>query len=93
MASERPVRSVYYSSRFKKSLERMPNFVKKAFLEKEGVFMRNAFYPLLRTHQLHGKYKDYWAFTVIGQHRVMFKFLNKECDVGLIDIGTHEIYK
>ena len=55
----------------------MPNFVKEAFLQKEGKFLENAFEPVLETHKLHGKYRNYWAFT----------------DVGFINIGTHDIYK
>lgn len=87
-----PVRNVYYSSRFRKSLKRMPKFVREAFLEKEGVFLKNAFGPALETHKLHGKYKDHWAFTVIGQYRIMFVFM-EESEVGFINIGTHDIYK
>lgn len=71
----------------------MPEFVKKAFLERESLFLSNPFQSSLETHKLHGKYKNYWAFTVIGQYRVMFRFMDNEQDVGLINIGTHEIYK
>ena len=88
----RVVRRIFYTSQFKKSLKRMPEFVHKAFLEKEGEFLSDPFHPVLETHKLHGKYKDYWAFTVIGQYRVMFLFLSNN-DVGLINIGTHDIYK
>lgn len=70
----------------------MPKFVQEAFLEKEGAFLKNVFDQALETHKLHGKYKEYWAFTVIGQYRVMFVFLEKG-DIGFINIGTHEIYK
>ena len=88
----RVVRRIFYSSKFKKSLKRMPKFVRKAFLEKEGEFLENPFNPVLETHKLRGKYKDYWAFTIIGQYRVMFLFLNNN-DVGFINVGTHDIYK
>jgi len=71
----------------------MPKFVKEAFLSRESLFLRNPFHPQLETHKLHGKYKEYWAFTVIGQYRVMFKFMDNELDIGFINIGTHEIYK
>jgi len=70
----------------------MPNFVKEAFLQKEGIFLKNIFDSRLDTHKLHGKYKDCWAFSVVGQHRVMFRFLGNG-EVGFINIGTHEIYK
>lgn len=70
----------------------MPAFVKKTFLEKESLFLTDPFHSSLETHKLHGKYKNYWAFTVIGQYRVMFRFMDSS-DVGFINIGTHEIYK
>lgn len=87
------MRQIYYSSKFKKSLKRIPAFVKKAFLAREGLFLENPFNPPLDTHKLHGKYKNFLAFTVVGQYRVMFKFMKNEHDVGFINIGTHEIYK
>lgn len=71
----------------------MPAVVKEAFLKRESLFLENPFHPSLDTHKLHGKYKDFWAFTAIGQYRVMFKFMENERDVGFINIGTHEIYK
>lgn len=70
----------------------MPSFVKQAFLKKEGLFFNNALNPSLETHKLHGKYKEFWAFTVIGSYRVMFGFLTVN-EVTFINIGTHEIYK
>ena len=70
----------------------MPKFVQEAFLKKEGMFLKDAFDQALETHKLRGKYKGYWAFTVIWQYRVMFLFLSSN-DVGFINIGTHEIYK
>lgn len=87
------MRQIFYSSVFRKSLKRMPAFVKKAFLAKESLFLFNPFHPLLETHKLHGKYRKYWAFTVIGHYRVMFRFMENERDVGFLNIGTHEIYK
>ena len=86
------MRQIFYSSKFKKNLRGMPTFVKQAFLEKESLFLMNPFHLSLGTHKLHGKYKKYWAFTVVGQYRVMFKFMGKK-NFGFINIGTHEIYK
>ena len=70
----------------------MPKFVQEAFLEREGAFLKNVFDPAIETHKLHGKYKKYWAFSVIGQYRVMFVFM-EEREIGFINIGTHGIYK
>ena len=87
------MRYILYSSKFKKSLKKMPPFIQKAFLEKEGLFLKDPFHPLLETHKLHGKYKDFWAFTVIGPYRVMFKFMENKKDIGFINIGNHDIYR
>ncbi len=87
-----PVRRIDYSTKFEKELARMPRRVQQAFLDKEGLFLENAFHPSLDTHKLHGKYRKYWAFTVTGQYRIMFDF-KKDGVVELINIGTHEIYR
>lgn len=80
------------ASKFNKSYERLPQRVKVAALEKEEIFRKNPFDPRLYTHKLHGKYKAYWASTVMGQYRVMFAFVGQDT-VDFINIGTHEIYK
>lgn len=87
------MRHIFYSSKFKKSLRRIPVFVQQAFLQKESLFLDNPFSPALETHKLHGKYNDFWAFRVIGQYRVMFRFMENGKDIGFINIGTHEIYR
>lgn len=60
--------------------------------EKEKIFKTNPFDSRLDTHKLHGKYKEYWAFTVVGQYRVMFDFVGSKT-VDFINVGTHDIYK
>lgn len=87
------MRQIFYSSKFRKSLRKMSAFVKTAFLGKESAFLADPFHSSLETHKLYGKYKEHLAFTVIGQYRVMFKFMDNKKDVGFINIGTHEIYK
>lgn len=80
------------TSKFKKSFKRLPKNVKDNAKEKEKIFRANPFDPRLDTHKLHGKYKDYWAFMIVGQYRIMFTFAKKNT-VDFINIGTHEIYK
>lgn len=70
----------------------MPKIVKTKAEEKEKIFQKDPFDARLDTHKLHGKYKEYLAFTVVGQYRIMFTFSS----VGIVDfvnIGTHEIYR
>ena len=66
--------------------------LKKKFWTAMEVFSRAPFHPRLRTHKLTGKLDGLWAFSVVYDCRVIFKFLNKN-DVLLIDIGSHdEVY-
>ena len=70
----------------------MPQYVKKSAKENEAIFRADPFDSRLDAHKLHGKYKNYWAFTIIGQYRIMFIFVKKNT-IDFINIGTHEIYK
>ena len=70
----------------------MPKIVKTKAEEKEKIFRETPFDPRLDPHKLHGKYKEYSAFTVVGQYRIMFAFFSREI-VDFTNIGTHEIYK
>ena len=47
--------------------------------------------PLLRTHKLKGELDDYWAFSVDGDLRVLFRW---DGDVAfLVNLGSHdEVY-
>lgn len=86
------VRKIYYSNYFYAALNKISDKAKMDFLKKESFFIKNPFHPSLKTHKLHGKYKDYYAFQINYQYRLMFKFLNDN-EVIFVNIGTHEIYK
>jgi len=83
---------VRISSKFEKSYKNLPRRVKEKAGEKEKIFRINPFDSRLDTHKLHGKYKEYWAFTVVNQYRIMFDFVSSN-KVDFINVGTHEIYR
>jgi addiction module RelE/StbE family toxin len=83
---------IRFTSKFRKAYKKMPKIVKIKAEEKEKIFQNNIFDARLDTHKLHGKYKDYWAFTLTGQYRIMFAFSGTEF-IDFINIGTHDIYK
>ncbi|MCX6753519.1 MAG: type II toxin-antitoxin system mRNA interferase toxin, RelE/StbE family [Candidatus Nomurabacteria bacterium] len=83
---------IHTTSKFRKAYKKMPEIVKNKAEEKERIFIKNPFDKRLDTHKLHGKYRDYQAFTVVGQYRIMFIFVNSDT-VDFLNIGTHEIYK
>ena len=80
------------SSEFRKVFKKLPKYVRDKAKEKEIIFRNNPFDIRLNTHKLHGKYQDYWAFTVVKQYRIMFVFAGSNV-IDFVDIGTHKIYK
>jgi addiction module RelE/StbE family toxin len=85
------IKNIYYSSYFKKSLRKYSSY-KVQIIKKLKKFIENPFDPSLKTHKLTGKLSSYWSFSIDYNLRIIFEFIDKE-SVGLIDIGTHEIYK
>ena len=85
------INSVFYSSSFKKSIKKYSSNREK--IEKAITkFINNPFDPSLKTHKLTGKLSSYWSFSVDHHLRILFEFIDKQT-IGLIDLGTHEIYK
>jgi len=89
---EEKIKSIEYSSKFLKSLSKLPNGIIKKAEEKEKIFKENPFDPRLRTHKLKGKEKETRAFWINYVYRIKFIFLSDK-EVLFIDVGTHEIYK
>ena len=84
---------IYLTSKFKKSYKKLPKSIKEKAKEKEKIFIKNPFDFRLETHSLHGKYKDYLAFSIDKSWRIMFQFLNTAKNKAVfINVGTHEIY-
>jgi len=82
---------IEYSRGFLKSLEKLPRLFKRK-LKKDNIFRENISHFSLRTHKLKGKLKNYYSYSVDKNHRVLFRFENKN-KVIYFDIVTHNIYK
>ena len=83
---------IYYSSKFEKEYKRLPLKVKLIAEKKERLFRKNPKEKSLKTHKLTGKLKQYYAFSVDYQYRIIFEFVSKN-EVWFLSVGTHEIYK
>lgn len=83
---------IYLTSRFKKSYRKLPRNLKERADEKDKIFRENPFNPILETHKLKGRLKNYWTYSVDENYRVLFRFENRN-KVIYFDIDTHEIYK
>jgi mRNA-degrading endonuclease RelE of RelBE toxin-antitoxin system len=86
------IQEIKVSPLFEKRYKKLPKKIKDKAKEKEKIFRENPFHPLLRTHKLHGKDRDCWAFWIDYKFRIKFIFLS-ESEVLFLDIGPHNIYK
>jgi len=86
------IQEIKVSPLFEKHYKKLPKTIKEKAKEKEKIFRENPFHPLLRTHKLHGKDKDCWAFWVDYKFRIKFIFLSED-KVLFLDIGPHNIYR
>ena len=87
----RKIEWIEYASKYRRSFEKPPHGIQKKAREKEGIFITDAFDQRLRTHKLHGPFQNYWAYSVDGKYRVIFRFIDAS-DVLFFDIGPHSIY-
>lgn len=83
---------IYYSSKFEREYKKLPKEIKKLAEEKEATFRESHFNPLLNTHKLHGRFREYWAFSVNDKYRIIFEFAKKDM-IWFHSIGDHSIYQ
>ncbi len=82
---------IVYSPKFIREQKRLPkNIIQKAE-RKEITFRKNIFDSSLRTHKLSGKFKDFWAFSVDNEYRIIFEIGKKDL-IYFHSIGNHSIY-
>lgn len=86
------IQRVLYSSHFKRSFKKLPREKQKLFEKRLVIFKKNPFDPRLKTHKLSGKSIKYWTFRLTYSDRVVFEFISEE-EIGLIDIGSHDVYQ
>ncbi len=85
-------RKIHYSEKFLKHASKLPRKIQTLAEEKEKIFLAHPFDPRLKTHKLHGKDRNHWAYWVDNKIRVKFLFLD-DGDIIYLNIGTHdEVY-
>ena len=84
--------NIIYSPTFLRQYKKLENEVVRRIEIKEGVFRKNPFDQSLKTHKLHGRLSDLWAFKITSQVRIVFEF-GKSGDVIFHAIGAHDIYE
>ena len=86
--------TIYYHPRFQRKYRKLDAQIKAQAEESVALFRRDPFHVRLDTHQLHGKLKKQWSFSINNRDRILFEFLNKtKTEVVFLDIGDHRIYR
>jgi mRNA-degrading endonuclease YafQ of YafQ-DinJ toxin-antitoxin module len=88
----RPIKKIYYSSKFLRALKSLPKELKPTVVEREAIFRKDCFDSRLKTHKLSGKYKEHWSFSIDFSYRIMFKFLT-DTEVLFENVDDHTIYR
>lgn len=72
---------------YKKRIVHDSGLIKKV-TERSKLFQDNPHHPLLRVHRLKGERDQYWSFSVSGDIRIVFQYLDDD-QVLFVDIGSH----
>jgi plasmid maintenance system killer protein len=90
----RPVRNIFPSSRYATAFKKLDPQLQQRLIEREKLFMVNAYHPGLKTHRLEGGLgeKDFYAYYVNDSLRVMFQFISSD-GVLYVDVNDHRIYR
>lgn len=84
---------IIYTPKFQREFKKLPIGVKKITLIKESIFRNNPFNPILKTHKLHGKLKEFYSFSVDYDHRIIFEISENKNVFYFHSVSDHDIYK
>ena len=83
---------ILYTSKFRTSYKKLPSSIKNEAEEKEKLFRKDPFDPILKTHKLTGKFKGFWSFSIDFKHRIIFELVDAQT-IWFHSVGTHQIYR
>ena len=83
---------IFYSPEFVRKYKKLPKPLKDLAKEREKIFRADPFDVSLKTHKLHGRFREFWAFSVDYNCRITFKFEEND-SVRFYSVGGHSIYK
>lgn len=83
---------IIYTSKFIREYKKLPQEIKLLAENKEEIFRKNPFNSVLQTHKLHGRFEDFWSFSVDFKYRIIFEFGNNNT-IYFHSVGDHSVYK
>ena len=64
---------IRFDRKFVKMYAKAPPKIKIAFKNRQTIFLKDPYQPLLNNHQLSGKYKNCRSINITGDWRAIFK--------------------
>lgn len=83
---------IIYASKFAREYKKLPKQIKDSAQDRERIFRNDPFDPVLDTHKLHGRLKEFWSFSVGFRYRIIFEFA-ADGVVYFHSVGDHDIYQ
>ena len=83
---------VYFSENFIRLYGKLEPDLKEEIKEKIELFKNPKNHRALKTHKLHGKFNNSYAFSVNYRIRIVFFYTPKK-EIILLDVGDHDMYK
>ena len=78
---------------FDKSFKKLPVDVKKKFIQRKEIFVKDPLHRLLNNHTLAGEWQGYRSINVTGDYRAVYSQMDKDT-VLFVEIGTHpQLYR
>lgn len=84
--------NVLYSRTFERQFKRCNRDIRAAIIQRQELFVHNRRNDLLRDHALSGELKGSRSFSVTGDIRVIYRFVEDSTAL-FLEVGTHhELY-
>ena len=83
--------TIGYTREFIRAYDKLPNALKEEVKGRIQSFKDKKNHQRLKVHKLHGKYKDFFGFSVDRKYRIMFEWISKN-EALLHTVGDHAIY-
>lgn len=83
---------VFYQTLFIRQFKKLNPDLQNEVLEKIEIFKDNYKNPILKTHKLHGRLKDFYSFSINYSHRIVFEIQDNNKAI-FLEIGSHDLYK
>jgi len=84
--------NVLYKPTFVRQYKKLPPALKQEVKEKIELFQSDPDHTFLKTHKLKGPLKNYSAFSVNYEYRIIFEYETKKTAV-LLAVGDHDVYQ